>query len=45
MLQMEVPLKILELDVNTAILANGLYFYELNMNGKQIAVGKWLKER
>jgi len=44
-LQMEVPLKTQELVVNTAVLANGLYFYELNMNGKQIAVGKWLKER
>jgi len=43
--QMEVPLKTQFITVNTTTLANGLYFYELSLNGKQIALGKWVKWR
>jgi hypothetical protein len=43
--QMEIPLKTQAIPVNTTTLAIGLYFYELILNGRQIALGKWVKGR
>ena len=43
--QMEIGLKSKEVTVNTTALASGLYFYELSLNGRQIAFGKWVKAR
>lgn len=42
-LQMEIPMKNSAVTINTTGLAHGLYFYELKLNGKQIALGKWIK--